>query len=150
MTAKLMSDSELILNFMTRAEIYTAIVGRLSAMEEAEVKHTDLWNRNVEFIGQETAWPRPAVFVEFGPIRWSAFKEGGSRTGEGTLKLHIVTDWNPAAPLEAFALTGKVRTALDGLCGGRFRRLTPAETHTNHDHEELVESIEVYSVRVTG
>lgn len=133
---------------MIRTEIYTAIAGRLSAMEG--VGHIALWNRNVEFIGQEAPWPRPAVFVEFGPIRWSSVKERGLSVGNGSVRLHIVSDWNPAAPMDAFSLTEGVRTAVIGLSGPHFRGLTMSETHTNHDHEELVESIEVFTVRVTG
>lgn len=130
---------------MTRIEIYTAIRECLSGMEE--VKHIDLWNRNVEFIEQETAWERPAVFVEFGTIQWQPLSGGRSRMGRATVKLHIVTDWNPANPMEAFGLTTKIRTALADLRGDTFRGLELGETLTNHDHEELVESIEVYNVR---
>ena len=35
-----------------------------------------LWNHNVEFIEQEENWERPAVFVEFCPIRWNAIVDG--------------------------------------------------------------------------
>ena len=31
------------------------------------INHVDLWNRNVEFIEQETAWARPAVLNQYDP-----------------------------------------------------------------------------------
>ena len=47
-----------------RKELYNLLCRELGAI--AEIKHIDLWNRNVEFIEQEEGWERPAVFVEFG------------------------------------------------------------------------------------
>ena len=86
------------------------------------IKHIDLWNHNVEFIEQEENWERPAVFVEFCPIRWNAIVDGVEYRAEPEVKLHIVTDW--ADTFMAFDLV---------------------ESQTNHNHEEIVENIEVYS-----
>ena len=61
------------------------------------IKHIDLWNHNVEFIEQEENWERPAVFVEFCPIRWNAIVDGVEYRAEPEVKLHIVTDWPGAA-----------------------------------------------------
>lgn len=61
------------------------------------IKHIDLWNHNVEFIEQEENWERPAVFVEFCPIRWNAIVDGVEYRAEPEVKLHIVTDWAGAA-----------------------------------------------------
>ena len=74
-----------------RKELYAAIKAKIEG-EVPEVKHVDLWNHNVEFIEQETAWARPAVFVEFGTITLSAFPGGGER-GRGVGGVHFVTDW---------------------------------------------------------
>lgn len=52
-----------------RTELYLKIRERLEAT--GVIKHIDLWNHNVEFLEQEEAWARPAVFVEFGVITWS-------------------------------------------------------------------------------
>ena len=46
-----------------RKELYKALCERLKTVDN--VKHIDLWNNNVEFIEQESAWQRPAVFIEF-------------------------------------------------------------------------------------
>ena len=73
-----------------RKELYAVLK---AAMEKIEaVKHVDLWNHNVEFIEQEDSWARPAVFVEFGSIAWQPYVGGGYR-GEGSVRLHFVTDW---------------------------------------------------------
>ena len=55
-----------------RKEIYRAICAALQDIDGTPVKHVDLWNHNVEFIEQEEAWDRPAVFVEFAPIYGSS------------------------------------------------------------------------------
>ena len=49
---------------------------RLKEVGGGAIKHIDLWNHNVEFIEQEENWERPAVFVEFCPIRWNAIVDG--------------------------------------------------------------------------
>jgi hypothetical protein len=96
------------------------------------------------------------VFVEFDPIVWDRTKERAMRT-MATLKLHIVTDWYGSASSEAgateealeemFGLTKLVRQAIEGMAGKTFSRLMLAQSYTNHDHEEILESIDVYSYR---
>ncbi len=128
-----------------RKELYNAIKEKL-ASDVPEVKHIDLWNHNVEFIEQEEGWERPAVFVEFGKIDWSPFQGGGQR-GKGLLTIHLVTDWADGGHDAAFDLEDKVRAALDGLSGDSFNGMALVETITNHNHEEILESIDSYAVR---
>lgn len=120
---------------------------------ERVVKHIDLWNHNVEFIEQETNWERPAVFVEFCPIRWNAIVEGVEYRAEPLVKLHVVSDWEGAASdgsdfkeeaLEVFDLPELLHESLTGLSGEKFLELDLVESDTNHNHEEIVENIEVY------
>lgn len=130
-----------------RKEIYRAICAALQDIDGAPVKHIDLWNHNVEFIEQEEAWDRPAVFVEFAPIEWRADK-GGYHT-QGTLRLHIVTDWvGPLSlgdePLDVFDLCERIRSRVIGVDGKHFCSLKLLQSHTNHNHEDIVESIEVF------
>lgn len=155
-----------------RKELYKAIADRLfmiaadgSLIEEAAVpqqqtqqpelliKHVDLWNHNVEFLDQEQPWERPAVFVEFTPILWEPVKPGCEYRSKPVVNLHIVTDWagdaSAASELQDDALdvldySGIIHKALQGLEGENFSRFDLIETHTNHNHDELVESIEVY------
>ncbi len=128
-----------------RKELYNAIKEKL-ASDVPEVKHIDLWNHNVEFIEQEEGWERPAVFVEFGKIDWSPFQGGGQR-GKGLLTIHLVTDWAEGGHAAAFDLEEKVHAALDGLGGDGFNGMALVETITNHNHEDILESIDSYAVR---
>lgn len=136
-----------------RKEIYQALMERLMAM--GDIQYVDLWNQNVEFIDQESAWPRPAVFVEFDAIEWDRTKERSMDT-KGTLRLHVVTDWagsvasdsgSRAESLAVFDLLDQIRERLEGLRGETFSRLKLQQSLTNHNHEDLLENIEVYSYR---
>jgi hypothetical protein len=128
-----------------RKELFNAIKSKL-ASDVPEVKLIDLWNRNIEFIDQEDVWERPAVFVEFGKIEWSPF-QGGCQRGKGIITIHLVTDWADGGHDAAFDLCHKVHTALDGLSGEDFNGMALMETNTNHNHEEILESIDSYAVR---
>ena len=139
-----------------RKELYKALCEKLKSIGDDEIKHIDLWNRNVEFIEQEEAWERPAVFIEICPITWEQTTGGRLQRGTGLVKLHIITDWSGSAAdgssdqdtlLEMFDWSEKIQKAIDELTGEMFHSLQLAETYTNHDHEEIVESIEVYKLR---
>lgn len=130
----------------------------LPATAEQLIKHVDLWNQNVDFLDQEDAWPRPAVFVEFGTITYSAIKGTMAATGSGTVKLHIVTDWQGSASegsslqveaLEVFDLSEVIRRAIYDIKGEWFHGFLHVETATNSNHEEILENIETYNVRCT-
>ncbi len=150
-----------------RKELYKAIADRLfliasdgsmidpEAEEQPErlIKYVDLWNHNVEFLDEEQPWARPAVFVEFTPIVWDVIKPGREYRSKPVVNLHIVTDWAGDASagselqddaLEVLDYSGVIHKALQGLEGEHFNRFDLAETHTNHNHEEIVESIEIY------
>lgn len=150
-----------------RKEIYKAIATRLfqiasdgsiivsEAEEQPEklIKYVDLWNHNVEFLDQEQPWERPAVFVEFTPIAWDVVKPGLEYKSKPVVNLHIVTDWAgdasatsgiQDAALKVLDYSAIIHNALQGLSGEHFGRFDLAETHTNHNHEDVVESVEVY------
>lgn len=129
-----------------RTEMYKALKERLLSIDE--IKHVDLWNRNVEFIEEDTIWERPAVFVEFRPIQWNVLKEGKEYRADGTLVLHVVTDWTgDENDIDALDMSEKIQTALYGLEGDTFGRLILTESDTNHDHEQIVDNVEVYSYK---
>lgn len=156
-----------------RKELYKALCDRLSSLYveedgsygvvsagfgipagcERAVKHIDLWNHNVEFIEQEEGWERPAVFVEFAGIDWRSFSTCGDYCTEGLLRLHVVTDWCGSVSegsvlqdegLELFDLLDAIHACLLGLEGRDFHSLDLVRSETNHNHEDIVESIEVY------
>lgn len=126
-----------------REELYTRIAARLATI--AEIKHVDLWNHNVEFIEQETAWERPAVFIEFAPIQWSPIVHGVEYRGAVTVNLHVVTDWNAGSNTDQFDLLHRIHMALSNMAGMTFGEFDIVASATNHNHEEIVENIETYT-----
>ena len=110
------------------------------------IRHIDLWNRNVEFIEQETAWERPAVFIEFVPFKWNAIVPGVEYRAQPLVNLHLVTDWvNRDADIQQFRLMDKIHELLAGMTGKTFMEFDIDSSSTNHNHEELVENIETYT-----
>ena len=130
---------------MMRQELFNT-VRDLLAIHVPEVRHVDLWNQNVEFIEEETAWERPAVFVEFGPIAWSPLV-GGGRMGQGQVRVHVVTDWNMGGQESAWDLCNKIDRVINMCIDKHFKVMALVETATNHNHEELLESIDTFDVR---
>lgn len=124
------------------------------------IKHVDLWNNNVEFLEQEVAWDRPAVFVEFAPINWEPHQRGVSYRAEPLVKLHIVTDWvesldtqsgeSPLTDCDAdssvdlLELSEAIHGVIGCMDGEKFSRFDLVQTATNHNHEDIVESIDTY------
>jgi len=49
--------------------------------------------------------------------------------------------------LETLDWSEKIQKALSGLSGDNFHGLYLSTTKTNHDHADIIESIEVYSLR---
>ena len=142
-----------------RTELFTTIAEKLA--EIGDIRHIDLWNHNVEFIEQEQAWPRPAVFIEFHPIQWRQLKPGNQFHTRARLSLHVVTDWQgptnpctlhtppctlhtPHSTLHEFHLLDLIHRKLHRLQGQSFSHLNLVESQTNHNHDELVENIETY------
>lgn len=137
-----------------RKELYNRIKTMLLDEENGlGIKHVDLWNHNVEFIEQETVWDRPAVFIEFCPIRWEAHQRGVSYRAEALVKLHIVTDWverldtqgGDDVGIDELELSEAIHGVIGCLDGDKFSGFDIVETATNHNHEEIVESIDTYS-----
>ncbi len=142
-----------------RQEIFEKVshaLNEIGRSGERVIKHVALWNHNVEFIEQEEGWDRPAVFLEFGPIEWKAVKDGAYR-GRGLLRLHVVTDWVPAGPdcgadgaawceTGVWDLCDAIDRALYGMRGETFHELRLVESQTNHNHEEIIETVETYEV----
>lgn len=139
-------------------EIYRRIKKALEGMEGSPVRHVGLWNRNIDFLDQEESWERPAVFVEFAPVKWRCVEPGLEYHATPRVMLHIVTDWvdseeasmdsaedsSQEEPVE-FDLPVRIHGTLCGLSGDCFCGMDIEESQTNHDHGELLESIEIYS-----
>lgn len=137
-----------------RKELYKDLITELQKVNDGVIRHIDLWNNNVDFIEQEDGWERPAVFVEFMPLRWKCIARGRDYRDESAqIKLHIVVDWQGSAAadsplqeesLEVFDLCDAIHKQLMGLSGEKYKRLDLVQSDTNHNHEDIVEYIETY------
>lgn len=137
-----------------RKELYKKLCEQLKTVSDGAIKHVDLWNHNVEFIEQEEQWERPAVFIEFEPIRWREIVMGVEYRGDVTVRLHVVTDWEGSSAdgselqdesLEVFNLLDEIHRTLVGMSGKTFKDFDIVESATNHNHEDIIENIESYS-----
>lgn len=137
-------------------EIYNALTDALKEVGGGIIKHIDLWNQNVEFIVEDEAWARPAVFIEFGEITWDPYKgPANGMAGKGEVLLHIVTDWKGSAAdgsqyrpetLADYELSNQIYERVRGLRGVTFRNFGLVRSLTNHNHQEMLENIDVYKV----
>ena len=140
---------------MIRQEIYNQIAAALAHLADYEgneiIQHLDFWNQNVMYAEQEEPWGRPAVFVEIGEIHYSPTCEGGVyRTQNIEVRLHIVLDYHDCESYtNAFLLTeaiARVVTKAEPTTTTAFKLVA---SYTSHNHEELLEMIEVFTVRAT-
>lgn len=147
------------------SELYTALTAALKNIKDGEgedaprlVKHIDLWNQNVAFIEEESPWPRPAVFIEFGEISWSPL--GGARkllSGTCPVILHVVTDWKGgtadgdvtmAASVASMDLSERIGAEVLKAFGNSFHNIRLVSSTPNHNHEDIIESIERYAITI--
>ncbi|MBO4327975.1 MAG: hypothetical protein J5831_01030 [Bacteroidales bacterium] len=146
--------------------------GAISERPARIFKHFDLWNRQVEFIEQETPFQTPAIFTEFMPFQW---RQLGQNVQEAdiTVRFHIVTPWYANTAADVTEQHGEIRNTalayldlptvlfrnLQGQHGtvednsdprnpnviGNFNAMTRVGSIVNHDHERFVDSIEEYT-----
>ena len=137
-----------------RKQIFKAICDRL-AEKTPDVAFIDLWNDNVNALNGGTAFPFPAVFVEFETIEWR--QQGNSaRMGDVAVRLHTVTrtvatngskDSRMEEALAYFDLIDRINAAMERLGGENFASFMLTTSATNHNHAELIESVERYVTR---
>lgn len=134
-----------------RKQIFQTICTRL-ADRVPDIQFIDLWNNNVATLSGGAVWPMPAVFVEFEEIEWRQ-QNNGARRGDIAVRLHIVTravathghtDQKMPDALAFLDLIERINTAMQGLRGDNFSGFQLTTSATNHDHAELMESVERY------
>lgn len=135
-----------------RYHLYESLEQAIRTYLNDKVKHVGLWNQDTEFLEESLPFERPAVFVEFGPITWdTVFKAWPvCARGVGDVKLHVVTDWNgDRDSMTALELSQKVAGVLMSIgdIEHGFAVMKPGQTLTNHNHEQILENIEVLSVK---
>ena len=137
-----------------RKQIFQAIAEHL-AKSVPEVRFIDLWNNNIATLAGGSTWPMPAVFIEFEPIEWGQLA-AAAREGDVGVRLHIVTravatnghtDKRQTAALEYFGLIDKINAAMAMLKGENFSAFMLTTSATNHEHGEILESVERHVAR---
>lgn len=126
-------------------KLYAALVEN-----DCDIKQVAMWNQNIDFLEQDDSYELPAVFVEFMPITWQPHKEKDFLRGGGSVRLHVITPWQSFGDdVATFTVCQQLMFAIDRMddtdCD--FRLSIPQETHTNHNHAEVMETIEVFYMR---
>lgn len=140
-------------------EIYKDIADILINGLEGAVKHVDLWNEQVAFIEEEVPFDFPTVFVQFGQIDWRAVNIGSGLCwrGECQVSLHIVDRWPGSAAagsgemdeaLGVFDLAKRIHKKIEGVTGDGYDDLRLVASMINHNHEDIIENIEVYKTKL--
>ena len=139
--------------------IYKDMAGLLMNGLDGAVRHVDLWNEQVAFIEEEVPFDFPAVFVQFGQIDWRAVNvdSGLCWRGECTVSLHIVDRWPGSAAvgsdemdaaLGVFDLAKRIHEKMEGMAGDGYDSLRLVASMINHNHEDIIENIEVYKTKL--
>lgn len=156
-----------------RKKLYLSIISQLKLIQlneqgkyftateiddaKSAIKHFDVWNNQVRYILDELPFSLPAVFIEFLPIQWEQ-RSKGVRAADVRLILHVITpNRAPSANKlgreeQAFAffdLLDAINANLYGLKADFFRNLVSTASATDHDHDELIDSQETYTVQLT-
>lgn len=114
------------------------------------IKHFGLWNRQVEFIEEEAHFPMPAVFIEFGRLAWR-HQQSGLQDADLTVGLHVLTIAQPEGyDGEEFHLDllDKINRCLHGFTGEYWGSFKRSASIPCHDHEEILDSTEVFKCMV--
>lgn len=139
-----------------RKEIFQAIADRI-AQKVPDIKYIDLWNEQLAELQSATAFPTPSLFVEFEQFEYNQNANHVTQADIG-IRIHVITRTIlPAGSslrnriaentLQFLDLLDEVNRALASLSGEHFSTLMHTTSATNHNHAELIESIERYVTR---
>lgn len=70
-----------------------------------------------------------------------------SYRGDGEIRLHIVTDFHDGGMEYGFEIAGKIADMLPGMRGVGYDCIELMSSLTNHNHEEILELVDVYSCK---
>lgn len=91
-----------------------------------------------------------SILDAFEPMQWVTIAPRAEYRAESRVRLHVVTDWATAAVDETNGMISMldlfehIHDALAGLSGDTLMDFTLTESHTNYNHEDIVENIEIY------
>ncbi len=121
-----------------------------------EVKHIDVFNEQLANATTGIPFPLPAVLIEFEEIQYKQLANH-CVTADVPIRLHVITRTVQAngansktfeASLSYFDAIDNVNKALSTLQGDYFSTFMHLGSATNHDHGELLESVERYITRI--
>jgi hypothetical protein len=139
-------------------QIFLDIENKLKTIKNAEneplFQFFDLWNRQVEFMEQESGLLFPACFIEFLPISWKNQSQK-VQDADLSIRLHIVTEWFADTfdktpenirqkSLEMLDLENRVFKALQHFTPTNCNGFMRTQTVINHDHEGCVDTRQEY------
>lgn len=139
-----------------KKNIYFVSIPQLLELKDTEgtpnyaIKHIGLWNRQVEFIEEETPFLMPAVFIEFGKIDWKS-QTSGLQDANLTIGLHVLTNAVPEGydgEMFHLDLLDKINYCLHGFNSGSMGTLTRVTSIPCHDHEEILDNTEIFKCLV--
>jgi len=116
-----------------------------------EIKHVDLWNNTAFDPWDDGApFPRPAVFVEFGPVEWTTAGRG-KKTGAVAVTLHVVSDCHDLGAddmdmMASLELMERVENAFDGAAMENCTPFLGTASQADHDHGNLIDNRASYAV----
>ena len=136
--------------------IYNTLAEKLASVTDNNgnpvFQHIDLWNSQVEYLEQENPFAMPACFIEIMPIQWQQLG-GGAQQANIDIALHIVTRWQmptfhggtyQAPGTEYLDIPNHVWAHLHRFGNPAFGTIMRITSNVNHNHAELVDSIENY------
>lgn len=141
-----------------KKQLYLDIVNRLKSITDEDgtqlLQHFDLWNRQVDFLEEETPFRTPAVFVEFMQHNWQTLGLK-KQCADLNIRLHIVTQWfsdtadnTPGEfkdkAVEYLDIIDKVVAKMQNFAPANSNEFTRTQSIPNHDHARYVDSIEEY------
>lgn len=122
------------------------------------IKYFDLWNRQLDFLAEDSPADYPAVYIEFLPIEWQTLGEG-VQDADFEFRLHIATRWfgqtYSIAPqeiaseqLDYLDIPNKIFKVLQGSCITNTNNIIRTNTEFDHNHENYIETVETYRCHI--
>lgn len=122
------------------------------------IKYFDLWNRQLDFLAEDSPADYPAVYLELLPVEWQNLTH---RIQEADLefRLHIATRWygqtystapeeTTSEQLDYLDIPNKIFKVLQGSCITNTNNIIRTNTEFDHNHENYIETVETYRCHI--
>ena len=122
------------------------------------IKYFDLWNRQLDFLAEDSPADYPAVYLELLPVEWQNLTLG-IQEADLEFRLHIATRWYgqtySTAPQEVTSeqldylnLPSVIFKALQNSTITNCNSIIRTATEFDHNHENYIETIETYKCHI--